>query len=131
MRLIAPSCASISFLQLLAAPQRCSRHTGAFHVAPDQFIGVQFRRIAGEEVRSHALRGCDIGLHERGRGRGSKQSGFSGFVRLYRDAVLPPDKCADDRQVCAIEHGASGERRGVKAGRVVNRTSKPASKRHA
>ena len=90
------------------------------------------QKAAAEEIQcQHALRGCDIGLHERGRGRGSKQSGFSGFVRLYRGAVLPPDERADDRQVREIEHDASGERRGVKADGVVNRASEPAPKRHS
>jgi hypothetical protein len=59
------------FLQPFAAPQRCSGHAGAFHVAPSQFIGVQFRRIAGKEMQcQHAVRGCNIRLHQRGLVRG-------------------------------------------------------------
>jgi hypothetical protein len=48
-----------------------------------------------------------------------------------RRAVLPPDERADDRQVREIEHDASSERRSIKADGVVNRASKPPSKRHS
>src|SRR5215831_9560522 len=42
--------------QLFAAPQRCSGHTGAFHVTPYQFIGVQLGRVAGKKVqRQHSI----------------------------------------------------------------------------
>ena len=61
---MALSCASI-FAWLFASPQRSSRHPGAFHVAPNQFIGVQFRRVARKKMqRQHTLRGGNIGLHQ-------------------------------------------------------------------
>ena len=54
---------------------------------------------------------------------GLRRSGFSGSARLRRSAAAKRS-AADDRQVREIEHDASGERRGVKAGGVVNRARK-------
>ena len=54
-------------LKFFASPQRCPRHSGAFHVAPNQFIGVQLRRVAGKKMQcQHALRGGNISLHQCG-----------------------------------------------------------------
>jgi hypothetical protein len=37
--------------QLFASAQRRAGYAGAFHVAPDQFIRVQLRGVAGKEMQ--------------------------------------------------------------------------------
>ena len=49
--------------QLLALLKRASRRAGAFDMTPHQFIRVQVRRVAGQEVQGQSAVPCLSGCH--------------------------------------------------------------------